>query len=177
MTMRDVQWSLTDTSAAAPLDISTYTQAGSPYLAPNTIDTSPLGAYLTALTSADTQLSGNVNTYRDLGGGSRMWIVIDVVTAVTSAGSATIDFALITSASTSLGSATTMYDFSAVGKANLTKGTRLIAALPRSTSWLQYVGLQLTIGTADLTGGKIVAWIAPDVDAVNLGGASGFSIK
>jgi Bbp16 len=175
MTMRDLQFSFSDTTVGAPFSLIASTGAN---LFPNSIDTSPLGAYLTELTAADTQLSANVNTYRELGGGMRLWVVVDITTSVAATGgAATVDFAVITSASSTLGSAVTIYDFGAIAKATLVAGYRLIAALPRTTAWLQYVGLQFTIATNNITSGQAVAWVAPDVDAVDLGAASGFSIK
>ncbi len=175
MTVRDVQFSFSDTSTAAPFSLIAGTGAS---LFPNSIDSAPLGAFLTELTAADTQLSANTNAYREWGGGNRLWLVVDITTAVAAAaGAATVDFALITSASSALGSATTIYDFGAIAKASLGLGVRLIAALPRTTSWLEYLGLQFTVATNPITAGQAVAWIGWDVDAVNFGAASGFSIK
>lgn len=172
MTIRDVQFSFTDTSSGNSTSI---VGAAGTYIAPNSLDTAPLGAYLSENTPADTQLSANVNTYRDLGGGDRMWLVVDWITAPNNLTS--IDVQLITSASSSLSSPVVMYDFGVVALATFTKGYRQIAALPRSTAWLEWLGLQaITVGTTSTTG-AYVAWIGWDVDAVDLGGASGFSIK
>lgn len=178
MTMRDVQFSFTDTASTASFPI--FGAAGT-YLAPNSLDTAPLGAYLTELTTADTQLSANVNAYRDLGGGERLWLVVDWVVAPNTLTSC--DVQLITSASSSLGTATVMYDFGVVAIANLTgptqygKFVRQIAAVPRSTAWLEYIGLQVVTAGSTGTQGAIVAWLGWDVDSVDLGGASGYSIK
>jgi hypothetical protein len=170
--MRDVQASFTDTSSSASTSI---VGAAGTYIAPNSIDTAPLGAYLTELTTADTQLTANVNTYRELGGGERLWLIIDWVQAPNNLTS--IDMQLITSASSSLSSPTVIYDFTAVALASFVLGYRQIAALPRTTAWLEWLGLQaITVGTTSTTG-AYVAWIGKDVDAVDLGGASGFSIK
>lgn len=172
MTIRDYQNSFTDTASGSTTSI---VGAAGTFIAPNSIDTSPLGTLFTELTAGDTTLSANSNTYRDLGGGERLWLVVDWITAPNNLTS--VDVQLITSASSSLSSPVVMYDFGAVVIANLTKGTRQIAALPRSTSWLQWLGLQaITVGTTPTTGAYI-AWIGKDVDAVQLGGASGFSIK
>lgn len=171
MTIRDFQASFTDTSSQAYVDI---TGAAGTYLAPNSLDTSPLGAYLTELSAADTQLSANSNTGRDLGGGEPMWLVIDWIVAPT--GGTSVDMQLITSASSALSSPTVMYDFTAIAIASLTKGTRQIAKLPRSASWLQWVGLQaVTVGT--MGAGRFIAWLGLDVDSVIGGYASGFSVK
>jgi hypothetical protein len=180
LSIRDVQFDFSTT-----LSGNTYTSttslvnnSGSAYLFPNTLDTSPLVGYLTALTASDTQLSLNVNSYREMGGGERLWVVVDIITAVAATGgAATVDFALITSASTGLGSATTILDFGAIAKGTLIAGYRLIGAIPRTTTWLQYLGLQYTIATNNITAGTAVAWLAWDIDAVVTAPASGFSIK
>ena len=150
------------------------------YLAPNSIDTGPLGAYLTELTANDTQLSFGVNTGRDLGGGERMWLVVDWVTAPT--GGTSIDMQLITSASSALSAPIVMYDFGVVTTANLTgptaygKSVRQVGALPRSVAYLQWLGLQaVTVGT--FSGGAYCAFITKDVDSVVLGYSSGYGIK
>lgn len=172
MTIRDYQFSFTDTSSGSTTSV---VGAAGTYIAPNSIDTSPLGAVFTELTAGDTQLSANTNTYRDLGGGQRLWLVIDWITAPNNLTS--VDMQLITSASSTLSTPTVMIDFTAVVIATLVKGYRQIAALPRSTAWLQWLGLQaVTLGTTSTTG-SYIAWIGTDVDSVQLGGASGFSIK
>lgn len=171
MTIRDLQADFSNTSASASTSII---GAAGTYIAANSYDTSPLGAFLTELTAADTQLSANANAYRELGGGERIWLCIDWITAP--AGGTSVDMQLITSAASSLSSPVIMLDFQVVAIANLPKGTRQILALPRSTSWLQWLGVQaVTVGT--MSAGAFIAWLGKDIDAVNLGAASGFSIK
>lgn len=171
MAMRDIQASFTDTSAGASASI---VGAAGTYLAPNSIDTSPLGTYLTELTASDTQLSANVNTGRDLGGGEPMWLVIDWITAAT--GGTSADVQLITSASSSMSSPVVLLDLQAVVIATLVKGYRQLVKVPRSTAWLQYVGLQVvTVGT--MSAGAYIAWLGLNIDAAVLGYASGFSVK
>jgi hypothetical protein len=171
MSIRDFQASFTDTSTINYLDI---TGAAGTYIAANSYDTSPLGASLTELTAADTTLSANTNTYRELGGGERIWLVVDWITAATSGTNA--DVQLVTSSTSALGSPVVIYDFGAVVTASLVKGFRQIAALPRTTLWKQWLGLQV-VTTGTYATGQLVAWLAKDIDAVNLGAASGFSIK
>lgn len=172
MTIRDFQASFTDTSAGASTSI---VGAAGTYLAPNSLDTSPLGAYLTELSANDTALSANVNTGRDLGGGDPMWLIIDWVTAPNNLTS--VDIQLITSASSSMSSPVVMYDTGAVVISTLVKGYRQIVKLPRSAAWLQWVGLQaITVGTTSTTGAYI-AWLGLNVDSVVQGYASGFSVK
>lgn len=171
MTVRDFQCSFTDTSTQAYTDI---TGTAGTYIAPNSIDTSPLGAFLTEITAGDTQLSGNLNTYRDFGGGDPLWCVVDWIVAPT--GGTSVDMQLVTSAASSLSSPVVMLDFTVVAIANLPKGTRQLLRLPRATTWLQWLGLQaVTVGT--MGAGRFVGFLTKDVDAVDLGGASGFSIK
>jgi hypothetical protein len=172
MSIRDVQadFSYTATSSSFPI----FGAAGT-YLLPNTYDTSPLGAYLTELSANDTLLSANTNAFRDLGGGERIWLVVDWVVAPNTLTSCQTE--LITSASSSLSAPVVMINFGAVVIASLTAGTRQIMALPRSNQWLQYLGVQIiTVGSTGTTG-AVVAWLAKDIDSVVQGYASGFSIK
>lgn len=172
MSIRDVQADFTYTTNSSTFSIA---GAAGTYLAPNSYDTSPLGAYLTELTAADTQLSGNLNTFRDMGGGERMWLVVDWITAPNTLTSCRTE--LITSASSSMSAPVVMIDFGVVAIATLVAGYRQIAALPRSTAWLQWIGLQVITAGSTGTTGSIIAWLAKDIDAVALGYASGFSIK
>ena len=118
MTMRDVQFSFSDISTQNYVSI---VGAAGTYIAPNSIDTAPLAAYLSENTPSDTLLSAGANTYRDMGGGERLWLCIDWIQAPL--GGTSVDAQLITSASSSLSSPTTMYDFTAVVIANLTGPT------------------------------------------------------
>jgi hypothetical protein len=70
-----------------------------------------------------------------------------------------------------------MVDFTAVAIATLVKGYRQLIKLPRSSAWLQWLGVQaITVGTTSTTG-AFIAWLGKDVDSVVQGYASGFSIK
>lgn len=177
MTIRDFQASFTDTAAGSSTSI---VGAAGTYIAPNSIDTAPLGTYLTELTAGDTQLSGQVNTFRDLGGGYPLVLVVDWIQAPT--GGTSADVQLVTSASSSLSSPTIMLDLGVVAIAGLTgptqygKFVRQVAFVPRSANWLEWIGLQVvTVGT--MTGGAYVAWLGRDVDAQVLGYASGYTVK
>lgn len=169
--IRDFQASFTDSSTVASTSL---VGAAGTYLAPNSLDTSPLGTYLTELTAGDTQLSANVNTGRDMGGGEPMWLIIDIIQAPT--GGTSVDFQLITSASSSMSSPVIMLDLTAIVIASLTLGTQLKFKLPRSAAWLQWIGLQaVTVGT--MTAGAYIAWLGVDTDSAIGGYASGFSVK
>lgn len=172
MTIRDVQADFSYTALTSSFPI--FGAAGT-YLLPNSYDTSPLGAYLTENTANDTQLSGQVNTYRDGGAGERLWLVVDWVVAPNTLTSCRTE--LITSASASMSAPVVMIDFGVVLIANLTVGTRQIMALPRATTWLQYLGVQIITAGSTGSAGAVIAFLAKDVDAVALGYASGFTIK
>lgn len=171
MTIRDFQASFTDTSTAAYVDI---TGAAATFVAPNSIDLSPLGGYLTEQAQADTQLSANVNTGRDLGASQHQWLLVDWIVAP--AGGTSTQVQLITSASASLSSPTTLYDSGAIAIANTPKGFRFKVRLPDSASYLQWLGLQvITLGT--MTAGRYMAWLGMDAESNVSGYASGFSVK
>ncbi len=106
MTIRDVQCDFSYTSSSSSFPI--FGAAGT-YIFPNTYDTSPLAAYLTEFSSNDTQLSGNVNTFRDMGGGDPLWLVVDWTQAVNTLTSVRTE--LITSAASSLSAPVVMIDF------------------------------------------------------------------
>ena len=172
MTIRDVQCDFSYTSSSSSFPI--FGAAGT-YIFPNTYDTSPLAAYLTAFSSNDTQLSGNVNTFRDMGGGDPLWLVVDWTQAVNTLTSVRTE--LITSAASSLSAPVVMIDFGVVAVASFVAGFRQIMRLPRSAAWLQYIGVQCITAGSTGTTGAAVAWLGNDVDAIVQGYASGFSIK
>jgi hypothetical protein len=172
MTIRDVQADFSYTTASSSFPI--FGAAGT-YIFPNSYDTSPLGTYLTAFSSNDTQLSGNVNTFRDMGGGERIWLVVDWTQAVNTLTSVRTE--LITSASSSLSAPVVMIDFGVVAVASFVAGFRQVMALPRSAAWLQYIGVQCITAGSTGTTGAAVAWLGKDVDSIVQGYASGFSIK
>lgn len=101
---------------------------------------------------------------RDLGNGEPLYLVIQVTTAVTSAGAATVSFTLASDASETIatdGSATTHTATAAIGKASLIAGYTLVMPLPSdgSNAWERYVGVQSNVGTAALTAGAINAFL------------------
>lgn len=96
-----------------------------------------------------------------------MYLVIQVDTAVTSAGSATVAFALASDAQAAIavdGSATTHFATPAIAKATLVAGYRVAAvALPKGT-YERYLGIIATVGTAALTAGKINAFLTDNIN-------------
>lgn len=105
-------------------------------------------------------------TSRDIGNGQPLYLVIQVDTAVTSDGSATVSFELASDAQAAIatnGTATVHYATAAIAKASLTAGTLVAAvALPMGT-YERYLGVLQNVGTAALTAGKVNAFLTTDV--------------
>ena len=98
---------------------------------------------------------------RDVGEGETLYLVVQVDTAVTSAGSATVDFELVSDAAAAIatdGSATVHASTGAIGKADLTAGYQRAIALPQGT-YERYLGVISNVGTAALTAGKVNAFL------------------
>ncbi len=94
-----------------------------------------------------------------------MYLVVQVDTAVTSAGSATVEFQLASDAQAAIavdGSATVHFKSAAIAKATLVAGYQVCAvALPKGT-YERYLGILQNVGTAALTAGKINAFLTND---------------
>lgn len=92
-----------------------------------------------------------------------LYLVINVDTAVTSAGSATVTFILASDAQAAIatdGSATVHYQSAAIGKATLVAGYQVVAlALPKGQTFERYLGILANVGTAAATAGKINAFL------------------
>lgn len=98
---------------------------------------------------------------RDVGEGETLYLVVQVDTAVTSAGSATVDFELVSDDAAAIatdGSATVHASTGAIGKADLTAGYQRAIALPQGT-YERYLGVISNVGTAALTAGKVNAFL------------------
>lgn len=127
----------------------------------------------TALSTAGTGLAavGDVidlgATPQDLGNGQPLYLVIQVDTAVTSAGSATVSFQLVSDGTATLaanGTETLHYASAAIPKASLVAGYEIVVAVPLegSIAYERYLGIQQNVGTAALTAGKINAFLTFD---------------
>ena len=127
----------------------------------------------TALSTAGTGLAavGDVidlgATPQDLGNGRQMYLVIQVDTAVTSAGSATVSFQLVSDGTSTLaanGTETLHYASAAIGKADLVAGYEIVVAVPLegSIAYERYLGIFHLPGTATLTAGAVNAYIVKD---------------
>jgi len=103
---------------------------------------------------------------RDIGNADDLYFVVQVDTAVTSAGAATVQFTLASDAQAAIatdGSATAHFASAAIGKATLIAGYTAVATkLPREgVTYERYLGVLQTTGTAALTAGKVNAFLTP----------------
>lgn len=120
--------------------------------------------------AAGTYLVGDVI---DLGAGSKplydiddLYLVITIDTAVTSGGSATVQFILASDAQAAIatdGSATQHWASAAIAKATLVAGYVVaIVELPKQPVYERYLGILQVTGTAALTAGKFNAFLTLD---------------
>ena len=118
-----------------------------------------------------TYLIGNqidLGTARDVGVGEELYLVITVDTPPTSAGAATAQFTLASDDTASIatnGTASVHFQTKAFTIAEMTAGAVLAAvALPtEGVAYERFLGILQTTGTAAFTGGKINAFLTPDV--------------
>ncbi len=98
-----------------------------------------------------------------------LFCCIQVDTAVTSAGAATVAFALCSDAQAAIavdGSQTIHFTTAAIGKATLIAGYQVCAIqLPQGT-YERYLGIVQTTGTAALTAGKVNAFLTNIVPVI-----------
>jgi hypothetical protein len=127
----------------------------------------------TALGTAGTgrQLVGDVI---DTGGDGvnyidNLWLEIQVETSVTSAGSATVSFELVSDAGAAIatdGTATLHFKSADIAKATLVAGYEAVCVqLPKGV-YERYLGIIANVGTAALTAGKINAFLTPNPSAI-----------
>lgn len=134
----------------------------------NVIDSGPLGGQNTQ--------APVVNAGRDWGMGYPMWLYLAILAAPSSGGAATIDIQLVSSAATTLTSPNIMLDLTGgaatYNGGKFAAGTAYRFALPRvgpfvttinPNGWLRYIGINVIIATAVLTGGTLFAFLARDV--------------
>lgn len=98
--------------------------------------------------------------------GAEMYLVIQVTTAVTSAGAATVQFALVsdsTDPASTDGSETQHWISKAIPKATLVAGYTIIVPLPfGSPAYERYLQLEVITGTATTTAGAINAFLTTE---------------
>lgn len=102
-----------------------------------------------------------------IGSGDQLYLVIQVDTAVTSAGAATVSFELASDAQAAIatdGTATVHFATAAIPKATLVAGyTVAVVEVPIVPDAERYLGILQNVGTAALTAGKINAFLTADV--------------
>lgn len=113
-----------------------------------------------------THASTNVVDLLAAGGieGKPYYLVIQVPTAVTSDGSATVTFALQTDSAVGFGSAVTLWTSAAIAKTALTAGTKVIRLALNGLALNRYLRVTYAVGTAALTAGAFDAFLTADGD-------------
>ena len=129
------------------------------FAAATALNTGAAGTYLLG-DVIDLQASG-----LNLGVGMPLWLVIQISTAATSAGSATATFKLASDAQGAIatdGTASVHLVSDTIPVASLTAGKTVLAiALPRGT-YERYLGLLQVTGTAAFTAGAVNAFLTFD---------------
>lgn len=105
---------------------------------------------------------GATPTLRDIGNGQPVYLVIQVDTAFVGATSTT-QFQLASDSTANLATSKTVHlDTGAIPVATLVAGYTKIMALPSEVTYERYLGLWETVGTANVTAGKINAFLTTD---------------
>ena len=109
----------------------------------------------------------NLTAAQDFAAGQPLYLVINVPTACTSGGSATVQFKLVSDATGTIatdGSASEHYASAALAYDTWSAGdTAVCIALPmEGTAYEQYLAVQYIIGTAVLTAGAFDAFLTTD---------------
>jgi len=100
------------------------------------------------------------STTGDIGAGNQLYFIICVDEAFTSAGSATVTFAVIDEADATLDSGSiVIVQTAAYAIASLTLGKIIVIPLPAGLITQQFLGLKYTIGTATTTAGTVTAFL------------------
>jgi len=109
------------------------------------------------------------STGRNIGAGvPPLYFVVRVDTAVVGT-SSTYNVELITSDSSTFASGnTTVLQTGAIAEATLVAGYYMIKAPLPSMTYKRYLGIRNTAGTANLSAGKIDAFLANDVNALDV---------
>jgi len=113
----------------------------------------------------DTGIAGTALQPNDLGPGEALYLVMQVDTAVTSAGAATVGFYLCSDAQAAIavdGSATYHFKTPLIAKATLVAGYNIaVVELPHGT-YERYLGIVQETAVAALTAGKVNAFLTND---------------
>lgn len=106
---------------------------------------------------------GATPTLRDIGTGEPLYLVLHVDTAFVGSG-ATIQFELASDSTEDLATSKTVHlTTGAVGVATWAAGYTKVFALPQEATYERYLGLWMTVATANVTAGKLDAFLTRDV--------------
>lgn len=102
---------------------------------------------------------GATPTLQSLGAGQPIYLVLQVDTAFVGA-SATIQFELASDSTANLAtSKTTHINTGAIAVASYSAGATFVYALPPNANYERYLGLWMTVATANVTAGKLNAFL------------------
>lgn len=105
---------------------------------------------------------GATPTLRDIGNGQPLYLVIQVDTTFVGATSTT-QFQLVSDSTANLATSKTVHlDTGAIPVATLVAGYTKIMALPSEVTYERYLGLWETVATANVTAGKINAFLTTE---------------
>lgn len=105
---------------------------------------------------------GSSPTLKNIGNGAPLYLVLQVDTAFVGA-TATIQFQLVSDSTSNLATSKTVHiDTGAIGVTTWAAGYTKIIPLPVENTYERYVGLWMTVGTANVTAGKLNAFITAD---------------
>ena len=111
-----------------------------------------------AFTAAEAVASTNSIDFGVAGAGYNRKVFVTVAESVTSTGSATVAFALQMDNDSAFGSPTALVTVTAVGKATLVAGYKVIEfTLPSTVE--RYIRILYTVATEVLSKGKFNAWV------------------
>lgn len=106
---------------------------------------------------------GAAPTLQDIGNGEPLYLVLQVDTTFVGVG-ATIQFQLASDSTADLATSKTVHlDTGAVALATWAAGYTLIYPLPVGATYERYLGLWMTVAVANVTAGKLNAFLAHDV--------------
>ena len=107
--------------------------------------------------------TGSTNTLKDWGSGKPIYLVLNVDTTFVGA-TATIQFQFVSDSTANLATSKTIHiDTGAIAVATWVAGYTKIYPLPVEATYEQYLGLWMTVATANVTAGKLNAFLTSDV--------------
>lgn len=106
--------------------------------------------------------TGATPTLKDLGNGQPLYLVLQVDTTFVGA-TATVQLQLASDSTANLATSKTVHiDTGAVAVATWVAGYTKVYPLPLGVTYERYLGLWMTVATADITAGKLNAFITAD---------------